>query len=417
MSQMLSSGARVLAGTAALLLAFGGAATAAPKAPSAITIGTLYSGSGNFAVASQNELHGLKYWANNVNKNGGVMVKAFNKKIPIKIISYDDQSSTATATTLYNQLITRDKVNVLMADFGSVLTSVAVPLAQEHHQLLIDVTGSSASFFTKKTNYLADVSVPDSGIWPVPLGKFLLKHHIKRIAILYCANDFDGSQAHTLKSVLVKGGEKPIYFNAVPTKESNYLVLLHTIAAKKPGAVIELGYLDNDIAFMRALSNSGLHFKMTFTVFPGQLRALLVKNVGSKILRYVYTYPTPPQLKYAKTTLGPNTAQFVKAWKAANKGQMPNFLNSAGYNAGLIVQGMLAKSNKFTQKSFHQALMNMSGKTTTILGNFRINADGAQIGEQMAVAQLVPKNGKNKLVIVAPPKKATGKAVYPAPGS
>ena len=40
-------------------------------------------------------------------------------------------SSTATATSLYNQLITQDKVNVLVADFGSVLTSVAVPLAAD----------------------------------------------------------------------------------------------------------------------------------------------------------------------------------------------------------------------------------------------------------------------------------------------
>jgi len=34
-------------------------------------------------------------------------LKAFDKKIPLKLVAYDDQSSTATAATLYNQLITR----------------------------------------------------------------------------------------------------------------------------------------------------------------------------------------------------------------------------------------------------------------------------------------------------------------------
>jgi branched-chain amino acid transport system substrate-binding protein len=412
---------RSLAGAAAIMLASGGVATAAPtsaaKPPAEISIGTLYSGSGNFAVSSQNEYHGLQYWADQVNKDGGVLVKAFGKKIPVKIVSYDDESSTTTATTLYNQLITRNKVNVLVADFGSVLTSVAIPLAAEHHMLLIDPTGSSSNFFTKKTDYLADVSIPNSGIWPIPLGKFLLHENIKRVAILYDANDFDASQANTLKSVLDKAGVAPIYFDSVPTSESNYFVLLRTIAAQNPDAVIELGYLDNDIAFLHALSNSGLHFRMTFTVFPGQLEALLTKNVGEKVLNYTYTYPTPPLVKYENVTYGPNTDQFVKEWKAAHNGEAANFLNAAGYNAGLIVQDMLGTAKDFTQESFHQALMDMSGRTTTVLGNFEINANGAQVGELLPVAQLVPKNGKNEIVVVYPPDKATGKPVYPAPQS
>ena len=409
-----STTVRLAAGTAAALLATTGFALAT-EPPAQLTVGTLYAGSGNFAVSSQNELHGLQYWADTVNKDGGVFVKVFGKKIPVKIVSYDDQSSTSTATTLYNQLISQDKVNVLVADFGSVLTSVAVPLADEHHMLLIDPTGSSTTFFKKKTDYLADVSIPNSGIWPVPLAKFLLHKDIKRVAILYDANDFDASQANTLKSELAKGGVTPVYFDSVPTSESNYFAVLHTIAAEKPDAVIELGYLDNDIAFLRALSSSGLHFKMTFTVFPGQLQELLAKNVGEKVMNYTYTYPTPPLVAYPKVTYGPNTAEFVKEYSAANDGQAPNFLNAAGYNTGLIVQDMLGTAKDFTQLSFHQALMDMSGKTTTVLGEFKIDENGAQLGELLPVAQLIPENGKNKIVVVYPQDKATGKAVYPAP--
>jgi branched-chain amino acid transport system substrate-binding protein len=411
---------RALAGAAAATLATAGTAFAAsPSAaepPSVITIGTLYASSGPFAVSSEAEYFGLQYWANNVNKDGGVFVKAFDKKIPVRIVAYDDQSSTATARTLYNQLITQDKVDILVSDFGSVLTSVAVPLAAEHHMLLIDPTGSGAAFFTKKTDYLADVSIPSSGIWPIPLGKFLLHKNIKRVAVLYDANDFDASQANTLKSVLAKGGVMPVYFGAVPTSESNYFVLLHTIAARQPDAVIELGYPDNDIAFLRALANSGLHFKMTFTIFPGQLNELLTKNVGRKVLAYTYTYPTPPLVKYTEVTYGPNTDQFVAAFEAADH-QAPNFLDAAGYNTGLIVQDMLGTASKFTQVGFHSALMDMSGKTTTLLGKFEINSHGAQLGELLPVAQLVPENGVNKIVVVYPKAKATGEAVYPAPAA
>ncbi|HVB88876.1 MAG TPA: ABC transporter substrate-binding protein [Beijerinckiaceae bacterium] len=391
-----------------------GAQAQAAAAPSVINIGTLYASTGPFAVASQGQYEGLQYWAKLVNSKGGVFVKAFNKKIPVKIKAYDDQSNTSTATTLYNQLITQDKVNLLVADFGSVLTSVAIPLAAEHHMLLIDPTASGANFFTKKTQYLADVSIPSSQVWPVPLGKYIVEQKIKRVAIIYGSNDFDASQANTLKSVLGKGGVTPVYFHAVPTTESNYTVLLHTIASHSPDAVIELGYAPNDIAFLRALSSSGLHFKMTFTIFPGQLLALLTKNVGAKALAYTYTYPTPPLVKYEKVTYGMNTDQFVKAFTSSEK-KAPNFLDAAGYNTGLIMEQMLAGSPKFEQVDFDKAILALSGKTTTLLGHFNMTDHGAQMGELLPLAQLVPEGKSNKIVVIYPKNKATGKAVYPAP--
>ncbi|MGB6986070.1 MAG: ABC transporter substrate-binding protein [Candidatus Aquilonibacter sp.] len=400
---------------AALLLAIGfPRLSQAASAPSEIKIGTLYASTGTFAVASQGQFDGIKYWAAEVNKSGGIFVKAFNKKIPVRIVAYDDQSSTTTATTLYNQLITQDKVDVLIADFGSVLTSVAIPLAAEHHMLLIDPTGSGANFFTKKTDYLADVSIPSSAVWPVPLAKFLLEKKIARVAVIYDSNDFDVSQAETLKSELAKGGVQPVYYNGVPTTESNYAVLLHTIAATNPDAVLEFGYNPNDIAFLRDLASSGLHFKMTFTIFPGQLYSLISKNVGAKALAYTYTYPTPPLVNFKTVTLGPTTDAFVKAFTDATK-QPPNFLNCAGYNNGLIVGEMLGRAPEFTQLAFHQALMYMSGKTTTLLGEFKINENGAQLGELLPVAQLIPQGDDNKFVVVYPQDKATGSAVYPAP--
>ena len=410
--QVLARKLKTAAAAVALAAASFGAHAAG--APAEIKIGTLYASTGPFAVASQGQYEGLKFWAEGVNKDGGVFVKAYGKKIPVKIVAYDDQSSTSTATTLYNQLITQDKVDVLVADFGSVLTSVAVPLAAEHHMLLIDPTGSGANFFTKPTNYLADVSIPSSQVWPVPLAKYLLQQKIKRIAIVYDANDFDASQATTMKDELAKGGVTPVYDHGVPTSESNYTVLLHTIAASNPDAVLEFGYPPNDIAFLKALSQSGLHFPMTFTIFPGQLLALLTKNVGTKGLAYTYTYPTPPLVKYDKVSYGQNTSQFVDAFTAAKK-KAPNFLDAAGYNTGLIIQHMLDMAPKFTQLDFHQALMDMSGKTTTLLGEFKINANGAQLGQFLPVAQLVPEGDNLKVVVVYPQDKATGKAVYPAP--
>src|SRR5215813_8462332 len=178
----------------------------AADAPSEIKIGTLYASSGRFASISMPVYSSLKLWVEQKNADGGVYVKAFDKKLPIKLVSYDDQSNTATAATLYNQLITQDKVDLLIADSGSVLTSVAVPIARDHKMLLIDQTGTGATFFTADNPYIALMSDPVSSIWPKPLADFLTHDGpalgIKRVAILYATNDFTGTQANAVRKLI-----------------------------------------------------------------------------------------------------------------------------------------------------------------------------------------------------------------------
>jgi branched-chain amino acid transport system substrate-binding protein len=389
--------------------------SAPPKAaPAQITIGTLYAGSGNFATSSQSQYAGLQAWAQQVNASGGAEVAAYHKKIPVKIVAYNDQSSTTTAATLYDQLITQNHVNLLVADFGSVLTSVAVPIAQEHHMVLFDVTGTGASFFTPGNPYLVLTSLPTSAVWPDTFAKYLLDRHIARIAVLYDSNDFTESQATTLRSQLAKGGVTPVYYNAVPTETTSYGTLLHTIAAKSPDAVIEFGYSTNDIPFLQAVPANGLHFKMVFTVFPGQLFSLILKNVGPAALAYTYTYPTPPLVKYNAVTYGPGIDAFTRQFQAAT-GSAPNFLNVAGYNAGLIIQDTLAHAKSLDQLALRQAAGSLSGGLTTLDGPFAIDSTGAQTGEPLPVAQLIPSGSTPKIVVVYPPSVATGSAVYPAP--
>src|SRR5579871_6698954 len=140
----------------------------AADVPSEIKIGTLYASSGRFASISMPVYSSLKLWADLKNADGGVYVKAFDKKLPVKLVAYDDQSNTATASTLYNQLITQDKVDLFVADSGSVLTAPAVTIARDHKMFLFDQTGTGASFFSKDNPYIALMADPVSTIWPRP---------------------------------------------------------------------------------------------------------------------------------------------------------------------------------------------------------------------------------------------------------
>ncbi len=105
---------------------------------------------------------------------------------------------------------------------------------------------------------------------------------------------------------------------------------------------------------------------------------------------------------------------FTAAFKAAGH-KKPNFLNVAGYNVGLVAQKILETAPEFNQLAFRDAVTAFSGKLFTLDGLFRINAYGAQIGETLPVAQLVPNGKSLKVVVVWPKNVATGKAIYPTP--
>lgn len=398
------------------LIGLAPAAPAAGAAPAEIKVGTLYASSGPFATSSQSQYSGLKFWVAQQNAKGGVYVKAFGKRIPLKLVAYDDQSQTGLAGNLYSQLITRDHVDILVSDFGSVLTSVAVPIARVHKMLLFDVTGTSGKFFTPGNKYIILTSLPTSAVWPETLGGFLTSKGIDKVAVLYATNDFDQSQAETLRRLLDKAHAAPIYFHGVPTSTSSYTVLLHTMASHHPNAVIEFGYPNNDIAFLRDLSESGLHFNMVFTVFPGQLLSLLTKNVGSSGLAYTFTYPTPPLLRYEDVNWGPSISSFESEYQKST-GQSVDFLTVAGYNAGLIIEKTLATASGLNQSALRKAAAAFSGNVKTLDGTFKIDGQGAQVGETLPVGQLIPKAGRMELRIVYPASVANGSAVYPAPAA
>lgn len=400
-----------------LPVAFAGSAQA-QTAPSEIKIGSLYASSGPFASISMPVYDTLKMWVDQTNASGGVFVKPFNKKIPVKLISYDDQSSTATAATLYNQLITQDKVDLLVSDSGSVLTSVAVPIAKEHKMFLFDVSGTGGTFFTKDNPYIALMADPVSTIWPKYIADFLdstgVAQGIKTVAILYATNDFTTTQANAVRGFIQKAGKlKIVYDQGVPTSTSNYTVLINNIANANPDAVLHLGYAGNDIAFFRNLQDLGQKFRFVFGIYPGEEQEELTKNVGAAGLMNVFSYVPPSAYNYAPN-FGPTLDQFREMW---DKALLPGVAFGAnaiyGYMTGLVIERTLATTESLDQMAIHNAVFALSGKLKTLDGTFAVDDMGAQTGEITPLGQL-QDDGKGglKLVVVYPPDLVNGKPIF-----
>ena len=67
-----------------------------------------------------------------MNERGGVYVKSLDKKLPVKIVYYDDQGDPKTSVKFYERLVVEDKVNFLLAPPGSPIAFAATTVAERY---------------------------------------------------------------------------------------------------------------------------------------------------------------------------------------------------------------------------------------------------------------------------------------------
>ena len=413
-------------GAAATVGAVGVGPAWAADAPAEIKIGSLYAGSGAMASTSVPLHVALEYWVDGQNKQGGVFVKGFGKRIPIRLISYDDQSSPALAGNLTNQLITRDKVDILLADSTSIMTAASVPIARDNKMLLWDITGSSPNFFSPDNPYIVLLALAATDRYPRSIVEFmpqLPKLGVKSVALLYVTADYTAFQATAVRNALKALPDVKIVFDrGVPQNTSDYTVLANNMAAAKPDAVFEFGYPANELSFLRALSDNDIKFKFLLTVYGTTEQYLIVTNGLGEQLHHTFSLAGPGAYEF-KVNYGLNRHQFEEAfehWVTSKniKGVEFGFNAIAGYQAGLVIEKALAAAESLDQLELRRAVFTLSGNLETLVGPFVLAPDGSQSGEIAPLGQILPPPPGSKklgLSIVWPPDLATAKPIYPAP--
>ncbi len=411
---------------AAALAAMAAVPAYAADAPSEIKIGANYAGSGQLASASMPLHAALEMWADGVNKQGGVFVRGFGKKIPVRLVSYDDQSSPSLAANLTNQQITRDKVDILLADSTSVMTASAVPVARDNKMLLWDVTGSSPNFFTPDNPYIVLLGLAATDRYPKSVAEFVSqmpKLGMKSVAILYNTADYTAFQASAVrKAVAANPDLKLVFDRGVPANTTDYTLLVNNIDALKPDAVFEFGYPANEIAFLRAMQDNDTKFKFLFTAYGLTELSLMKTNGLLDQLKYSYALASSAIYEF-KVDYGMNRDQFREAFEQwIETKHLPGiefgYNALAGYLAGILIEKTLSVADSLDQLELRRAIFTLSGHLNTLAGPFLLAPDGSQSGEILPLGQMVPGKdleGAFGLNIVWPAELATAKPVYPAP--
>ncbi|HET7254793.1 MAG TPA: amino acid ABC transporter substrate-binding protein [Xanthobacteraceae bacterium] len=133
-----------LASAAAIGIVATASVALAADPPKSIKIGYVVSLSGvNAQGAAVTTLPAYKLWVDDVNKKGGLMVKEFNKRIPVEVVEYDDTSNAEAAVRLTERLMTQDKVDFVLPPWSTGFNLAVAPVYARNGYPHLAVTANS----------------------------------------------------------------------------------------------------------------------------------------------------------------------------------------------------------------------------------------------------------------------------------
>ena len=142
-------GALLCASVAGALTCAGPAAAKLNSCNDPIVLGTTISETGPFSTLADKWRKLTEVFAEEVNKGGGIMVKACNKKVPVKFVIYDDQSVPATAVSLYEKMATVDNVDFFVGPDWSSLGGPVPPIAEKHKIPMVAANVASPALYDR----------------------------------------------------------------------------------------------------------------------------------------------------------------------------------------------------------------------------------------------------------------------------
>jgi branched-chain amino acid transport system substrate-binding protein len=119
--------------------------------PDSVKIGAVVSLTGPASNVGKHMWQSAVLAVDEINAQGGIFVKEYNRKIPIELIQADDETNGDSAVKAVTKLITQDNVDILVGGYSSGVTMATRGVVAEH-KIPYVVTGASSPDITRKTD-------------------------------------------------------------------------------------------------------------------------------------------------------------------------------------------------------------------------------------------------------------------------
>ena len=366
-----------------------------------IVVGMTLCLTGRFAVEVGVFDRMIKAWENYVNtKQGGLYVKAYNKKLPVRTIVYDDKSDQATAVKFYERLVTVDKCDLLMGPKSSPITFPVTSVSEKYHVPMILTTANTPAIFERGYKWFVCVNGLSTG-WSDHY--FNLLEEEKQVKTIgYVAEDTPHTREVYEGAIpdSERRGFKTAFKEIAPAGTTDFTPILVKLKAADPDIVYLSTFVPMGVTFRKQAKEFGLkprewHFIHIAKAFYDALG----KDTDGATGEYNWL----PGMRYG------NLKKFLEIVKDAKID--PEEYNDLGLHYAALEAGEVGIEKAESLKPDDLMKSLWASKFESILGPISYEPDKGYSSYQQSAVQYID----GKLYIISPKKYATHKHVYPTP--
>lgn len=390
-------------------------APTAPEKPAreAILVGYPASITGRFETLGKQGLHGIQMWAEDVNKQGGIFVKEYGKKIPVKVVYFDDKSDKDTTLRLTERLILEEKADFLFSPYSSGLAFAAAPIAEKQKKIMLAWGASSDDIWTQGWKYIVGIYTPAS-LYQASALEFL-KSKIPKARVAFITEDeiFSVSSHKGGQAKAKELGFEIVYVDRYPQNPTDLSPILLKLKEIKPDAIFADGHLKDNVLIVKQLAEYKVDVKL-ISITSGAAAATFWKDVGPST-EYVLAPSQWEPVEMDPTKIPNWFGEKISPRKWADKfkerwGYEPDYRAASAIGAALTLHAAIEKAGSIDTEKVRTALTELD--IVTILGRYKVDPNTLnQIGHEMLLVQWI----KGKKVVVGPPEFAEATPVYPIP--
>jgi len=390
-------------------LAFAGIAAAQQP----IKIGMSMPQTGSLGAGGKAALLALQMWVEDVNAKGGLLGRK------VELIAYDDQTNPALTPGIYTKLLDVDKVDLLIAPYGTVPTAPIMPLVKQRDLLLMGNFSFQVNHTVKHDKWFNNSPWNDAASWSAGFFGAAQKLGAKTVAILAADQEFAQNLANGAREFAKKQNLQVVYNQNYPPNTVDFSTMIRAIRAAKPDIVYVMSYPNDSVAIVRAVNEIGVGDSVK--MFGGGMVGLqftpIMESLGSSLNGIVNYNSYVPGMKYPGVE--EFLARYAKKAAAAKVDPLGFYLPPFNYAIGQMLEQAIGATKSLNQKALADYLRKNEMKT--IVGPIRFDSNGEWANPRVVQAQfrgVVDKNleqfrDPKKYVIISPDQYKTGEVIAP----
>jgi branched-chain amino acid transport system substrate-binding protein len=344
---------------------------AAQDAPKSIKVGYAISLSGPQAAGAMlTTVPNFRLWVDEVNKAGGLMLKKYNKRIPIEVTEIDDRSNNEDMVRLVEKLMTVDKVDIVLSPWGTGPNLQAAPtFAKYGYPQIMGTAGSNKleELVGKFPTMYWFLGKPDEQIKSLVGMMSDLKKQGKigdAVAVFVVQHPFGQEYSATLRPNLASAGFKIVYDTSYPLGVSDLSTQIKAAKAANPDSLLALSYPPDTFMLTEQSIANGFNPKIKFlgvgVAFPSYKG-----KFGDKIDGFFGLGGWNPN--------GPGMQEYFARHKAFNK-QEPDRWGSPATYAGLqVLQQAIERVGEIDRAKILQEMK--TGTFKTVQGDLKLGGN------------------------------------------